>query len=221
MKQTLQHLSPGVFDLFAVGLIIFGIIRGRVRGMSQELLDVFEWLVIVAAGGFLYVPLGKLIASNVHLSLLFSYLLAYIGIMIVVQILFGFIKKAVGEKIVSADAFGSLEFYLGMIAGGVRYACMIIFVLAILNAKYVPPEQVAAQKKAVQENFGTITIPTISSMQQMVFKESMTGPLITKYLNEQLIKPTPYESGINRREGLGKKLENAVDEAMDGAGKKK
>ena len=141
--------------------------------------------------------------------------------MVIIQIVFGLIKSAVGEKIVSADAFGSMEFYFGMVAGAVRYGCMLLFVLAILNAKYVPPEQIAAQKKAVQENFGTITIPTISSMQQMVFKESVVGPFVKKYFGEQLIKATAYDGGLKRREGIGSKRERAVDEAMDSNEKKK
>ena len=64
-----------------------------------------------------------------------GYLMAYIAAALVIAILFALLKKAVGSKLVSAETFGKSEFYLGMIAGMVRYACMLIAVLALLNAK--------------------------------------------------------------------------------------
>ena len=48
------------FDLLLAGLLIFGFLRGRKRGMSEELLDVFQWLTIIVVAAMLYEPVGKL-----------------------------------------------------------------------------------------------------------------------------------------------------------------
>src|SRR5437016_5950716 len=112
-----QQLAPGVFDLIAVGMIIIGLVRGKTRGMSQELLDVFRWLVTVVGAAALYKPLGKFIADSTHLSLLFAYLWTYLGIALTIYLVFAAIKRAVGEKLVGSVVFGRMEFFLGMWAG--------------------------------------------------------------------------------------------------------
>jgi len=37
-------------------------------------------------------------------------------------------------QIIGSDVFGNAEYYLGMCAGAVRYACVTLVVLAFLNA---------------------------------------------------------------------------------------
>ena len=49
MKSTLD-LSFNWFDLCVLAMLIVGIVIGRKRGMSLELLSVLQWLVIVFVG---------------------------------------------------------------------------------------------------------------------------------------------------------------------------
>ena len=67
------------FDLVVLGLVAYGIFRGRKRGMSEELLDVFQWLCIVVLGALLYSPLGKGLTQFAGFPLLLSNILAYAG----------------------------------------------------------------------------------------------------------------------------------------------
>ena len=89
--------------------------------MSVELLDVLRWLLIVVAAGALYLPLGRYIAEYTQVSLLSSYLIAYITVAVVVKLFFTWVRHAIGEKVVGSDLFGRLEFYLGMAAVALRF----------------------------------------------------------------------------------------------------
>ena len=46
-----------------------------------------------------------------------------------------------GEKLVTNAVFGNLEYYLGMVAGVVRFACILLFGLALLNAPIVTDKE--------------------------------------------------------------------------------
>jgi uncharacterized membrane protein required for colicin V production len=52
------------FDFVVLVFVIVGILRGRKRGMSQELLDFFMWIGMVAAGAYAYKPGGRLPGQN-------------------------------------------------------------------------------------------------------------------------------------------------------------
>src|SRR5687767_11308571 len=57
-------------DLAVVAVIAIGVTRGRKRGMSEELLDVIKWVMILFACSQLYEPLGSLLATASVFSLL-------------------------------------------------------------------------------------------------------------------------------------------------------
>src|SRR6185436_13029396 len=87
------------FDILVVLIILLGIVHGRKRGMSEELLDVFQWLLIVVIGASMYKTLGVFISDFTHASLTISYVSGYIFFLIMIKMLFAGIKKAVGEKL--------------------------------------------------------------------------------------------------------------------------
>ena len=200
------------FDLLVLGLVAFGFFRGRKRGMSEELLDVFQWLCIVVLGALMYGPLGKGIARFAGFPLLLSNVLAYAFIAFVIKMGFTAVKRSVGEKLVHSDAFGRFEYYLGMLAGITRCLCILIFALSFLHARYISDSERAATAKMQEENFGSISFPTIGSLQQTVFYESYAGKFIRKHLREQLIQPTV--GGGPARETIAHRRERAVDEIL-------
>jgi hypothetical protein len=181
---------------------------------------VIQWLIIVVVAAMFYAPLGKFVSGFTHMSLLLAYITSYVSIAIAIKIIFTFIKRAVGEKIIGSDVFGSLEYYLGTVAGMVRYLCMLIFALAILNAKYISEAELAALAKVQKDNFGSISFPTLGSLQQDVFNKSFTGTAARRYINNQLITPTAYGPDTER-EGVARSRERAVDEAITGGKKEK
>src|SRR5258706_9302795 len=65
-------------DFVTVIVVGIGFVRGRKRGLSEELLDVLQWIIIVVAGAFFYRTLGDLMNQKPLLSQLSFYLLSYI-----------------------------------------------------------------------------------------------------------------------------------------------
>lgn len=212
--MNLGELTFNWFDLAVLIVLSIGVLRGRSRGMSEELLDVFKWLVIVFAGGMAYRPLGKYIVAYTHLPPTAAYLVVYAFIIVAVRFCFNWIKRVVGEKLVGSDVFGRCEYYLGMIAGAVRFACYLLVGMAVLHASPVTAEQLAAQARMQQDNFGDISFPTLGSMQQTVFAGSASGRFTKKYFGHELIVTTPTEKSEPSRDTLGRQRERAISEAM-------
>ena len=200
------------FDLLLVGLLIFGFLRGRKRGMSEEMLDVFQWLTIIVVGALLYAPVGKLISMGGNIGLFYGYVIAYGFVALMIKLTFSALKRAVGEKLVHADAFGNFEYYLGMLAGMLRCFCVLLFCMSFLHAKYISEAERRATAKMQQDNFGSISFPTIGSLQQTVFHDSITGRFIVRHLEEQLIKPV--STNTRRADTIGRQRERAVEEVM-------
>ena len=214
-------ISFGWFDFIALALMVVGLIRGRKRGISEELLDVFQWLLIVVACSYAYRPLGMFLSNLTQLSHLSSYLLAYLIVAILIKVLFSCLKRAVGEKLVGSDMFGRMEYYLGMAAGMLRYACMVLVFLALLNAKYISEAELKRVAKLQQDNFGNISFPTLGSVQQDVFKTSFVGSMAKKHLADHLILSGPSDKDSpTPREGIGQRRTKEIDDVIDGGRKK-
>jgi uncharacterized membrane protein required for colicin V production len=212
--MKLDALQIGIFDVIAVGVLLFGLFRGRKRGMSLEMLDLIKWLAILFGAAALYPLITDTILRFAHLNLLIANLISY-GIAIgAINILFGFIKRAVGEKIVGADVFGGSEFLLGMIAGMFRYACILVVGMSFIGARYYSPEEIASTKKFQQDAFGNISFPTLMSVQQTVFAESMTGNYTKRYLALQMLKPTSYSGVATPGQKFKERQEKALDETL-------
>jgi len=129
-------------------------------------------------------------------------LVAYLALALVVLIVFTILKRQFDEKLVKSDFFKGGEYYLGMLAGLVRYACVLVFVMALLNAPVYTPADIAQQSAFDQKNFGGGLFagnyfPHLSQVQAAVFKESFFGPHI--------------------KDGVGMLLINTGQAAADGA----
>jgi hypothetical protein len=124
-----------------------------------------------------------------------SCLLAYLALALVMFIIFTTLKRRLAEKLVNSDLFKGGEYYLGMAAGLARLACVLLFALALLNARVYTPAEIAQAVAADQKNFGGGAgsgvqgnyFPHLFQVQSIVFKESFFGPLIKKNLGRLLI----------------------------------
>jgi uncharacterized membrane protein required for colicin V production len=187
-----MQMPVSLFDLVAVGAVAAGLFSGRRRGMSLELLDLIKWLAVLFGCSAAYRALGENIAISAHVSsLLTCYLIAYVGTGLLIVLFFALLKRLVGGKLVGSDIFGHSEYYLGMASGVLRYGCVLLASLAILNARYFSPAEIRTMASNQKEIYGSEMFPTLRSVQTTVFDESFTGPLIKKNLGFLLIKPTP------------------------------
>ncbi len=180
-------------DIAIVVFLIIGFFRGRKNGLSQELIPLFQWFVIVFGCAFGYEPLGNFLMSfTTMFSLLFAFIVSYLLIAVVVKIFFALIKKSLGGKLLGSSIFGNAEYPLGIVSGILRFACMIIFAMALLNAKLVPAAQARAtiesQLKLYDKDY--FSGARIEIIQSAVFEESHIGKFVKENMTLMLIKPT-------------------------------
>ena len=198
-----QNLSFSWFDFALLCIIAFGFWRGRKHGMSREALPTAMWLIAVIAGGFACQPLGELLNKTGYVAKVFgsgynqltmSKVICYLGLGLVFFIIHSFLKKFFKEKIAGSNAFGSGEYYLGTTSGIIRYLCIMIFLLALLNAPFYSSAERVADKVFKNrwfggglKNFSGDFFPSVYDIQDDVFKKSFTGSAIRSLLEPILI----------------------------------
>ncbi|HEY4952402.1 MAG TPA: CvpA family protein [Verrucomicrobiae bacterium] len=198
---SLDKLPFGWFDVLLVAVLAFGLFRGRKNGMTKEILPMLQWVMTVIVCGLAYGLIGDLIINITAWEKLTSYILGYLLLAFLVYLLFLLIKKAFMARLTGSNFFGSAEYYLGMISGLIRYICLLIFALALLNAPYYTAAELKAQRDYNNrwyggglKDFSGNYFPTLQSVQQSVFKESLTGPFIKDYLGTILINSVPADA---------------------------
>jgi hypothetical protein len=78
-------------------------------------------------------------------------------------------------------------------AGLVRFACILVAGLALLNARYFSSQEVLAMERFQDDVYGSNYFPTLHTAQAVVFEKSLFGPYIKESLGFLLIHPTPPE----------------------------
>lgn len=180
------------FDVVLVIVLLFGLFRGKRNGMSKELLPLLQWVVLVPVCGFGYPVLGGIFVRSFGMSTFWGFLTAYLALAFVVFLVFALLRRQFAERLGKSSFFKDGEYYLGMVAGAVRYACALVFVLALLNARFFTPNDIArAQARDMRDLGGGLFkgnyFPHLFTIQDMVFKQSMFGPIIKKDLAVLLI----------------------------------
>jgi uncharacterized membrane protein required for colicin V production len=170
------------FDMTVVVVLGFGLFRGRRNGMAKEFLPLLQWLVMVSVCGLGYTMLAGVLAGFIP-DKLWNCLVAYLALALAVFIVFTILKQQFDEKLVKSNFFKGGEYYLGMLSAVVRYACVMLFVLALLNAPVYTQAEIAQQSAYDQKNFGGGLFegnyfPHLFQVQAAVFKESFLGPRI-------------------------------------------
>jgi uncharacterized membrane protein required for colicin V production len=197
------HLGFSAFDIILVAFIAFGFWRGRRNGMTKEWLPLLQWVVLVAACTFGYNPLSAILIHDGVIHQVFgtafkestaAAVTAYLIIAFVVFLVFAKLKSSFREKVEGSNTFGNNEYYLGMVSGTVRYACIMIFLLALLNAPVYSWADIQHRKEFNNQWFGGGLqgysgdfIPSIDEIQAAVFKDSLLGPAIKNNLSPLLI----------------------------------
>jgi len=213
--MKLDTLSFNWFDIVALLMITAGVFVGRKRGMSAELLDTLQWLLIVILAALSADPFGRALADISGFNPILCYILAYVLTAIGVKLVFWLIRRGAGQKLIGSDVFGRLEYYLGMMAGGTRFACMTIFALAILHARPIDEADLAKQLKEQNEVLGHIYFPPYAAIQKSVFKESFTGKMVKEFIPDQLIKVDPKAGSGYANNNIGRAREREVFDVMN------
>ena len=210
-------LTVGWVDFVTILVILIGVVRGRKRGLSEELLDTIMWILILVSCSYFYRSLGDLMNQKPLLSKLTYYMLSYILIALGIKIVFAFIKSKFGTKVAESDLFGRLEFYGGMAAGAVRFTCVYLFLISLLHAPHYSAEFLAKRAKDVDYNYGSDFFPHPSKIQAAVFKDSFTGTRAERHLAKLLIEQMDGNSKAIRDEtSMARRNERKIDQIMGG-----
>ena len=188
--MNIANLPFNWFDIVVMIVLLVGVRSGRKHGMSQEVMFMLTWVALVILCGIAYEPLGLWLASTAGLGKLLSYVLAYALTAAFVALVFVFLQRVIGERLKGSDTFGKAEYYLAMPAGMLRFACIILAFLALLNARLYHTYEIKAMTKFQDENYGSQFFPTLQSVQSDVMEQSFVGSQARKYLSFLLIKPT-------------------------------
>lgn len=200
--MNLDALPFNFFDLALVVMLGIGIYRGRKDGMSGELIPLLRWLCIVFLCALAYEPLAVFFNQSTNMfSMLSCYVMAYVGIAIIVVTVFILVKRSLGGKLLGSDVFGGAEYYLGMGSGLIRYTCILVVFLALVNARYYSAAEIKARKIYTDDMYGKDYFPGLQALQSVVFERSLTGPWIKENLSFLLIKPTaPEDKQLHQKE---------------------
>jgi len=207
------------FDAVILFALIGGLIYGRKSGLSTMLLPMLKWLAVVILCGTFYKDLGTPLASAMQIQPNLAFQVVYLVMGAIVVGIFSALKGALGEKLVGAALFGKAEFPLGAVAGAVQFVCVIFAALALLSSAYVTEDQLTEPVAGTQTSLAEKFSP--ASLQRGVFKASHSGPVLKAYLGQWLIAaqpPVQYET--KKIEGMGRKLEKAVEEDLAAPAKK-
>jgi uncharacterized membrane protein required for colicin V production len=219
MGAALKGLTFNYFDGIIVLWLAIGIYRGRTRGMTQEVLPMFQWILIMVLAGFLYAPLASAIFHNTAgaFNKLWSNVTAYTLIGFAIHLFFVWLKSGVNDKLTGSDYFGGAEYSLGMMAGLLRFACIIVVMIALMNSRVYTQADLAEDAKAQKKSFEDIRFPTYMSVQYAILKESFTGRMVEAGLHPLLIASTTANKPA---ETLGQRRDDSSLNAILGAGKR-
>jgi uncharacterized membrane protein required for colicin V production len=212
----MKQMPFNYFDIALVVWLIVGLFLGRKHGMSEELLPVVQWLLIIVVSSQCYSMLAQVITQNIPgYTQLWANITAYCSIAIVLKLIFSKIKTVMGEKLVGSDMFGRSEYYLGILAGIVRFACMFLCFCAVLNARIVTASERAATAKEMEKWAEGMKLPTYGSVQNGLLNESMSGRFIKNNLYDFLIRSvTKDDSKADKKDTPAKKSERDLDAVM-------
>jgi hypothetical protein len=155
-------------------------------------MPLFQWLTLILASGMGYTLFAPTYANTVGTGKAASAMLGYCTLALATWLVFYVLRGIFVPRLTGSNFFGGGEYYLGMVSGMIRFTCMLVAALALLNAPFYTPAEIKAHNAYVQRWFGGGMysgnyFPTVENVQEQVFKTSFTGPYLKNYLGTLLI----------------------------------
>jgi hypothetical protein len=211
--MAINNLPFNWFDVVFMAVLCFGLWRGRRNGMTKEVMPMFQWLTLVLVCGMFYPLFAPTYANTLGTGKLASALLGYFTLALAVWLVFYILKRIFVPVLTGSNFFGGGEYYCGMFSGMVRFACILLAALALLQAPYYTQADIQASRAYKNRWFGGGEkgysgdfIPSIPEVQEQVFKKSFTGSYLTNYLGTLLIDTAPqHVKQQQKKPGIQKK----------------
>ena len=218
--MNLAELNLAWFDGAVLLLLWVGLIRGRTKGVSGQLLELLQWLGTVFLGVLLYRPIGHWLQPHLQVSSVAANVIAFLLIGSLLKLVIARLENGISEKLLSGDYFGRMEYPLGMLAGVLIHAAMLLAVLSLTRARLVTTEEVKFARKKQLAELGSNFFPDLGTVQEEIFEKSMSGKFIHQHLGQHLIEPVRYEPFLKAEAAEKKKARDPVDEIIATTAKK-
>ena len=191
--DNLSHFN--IVDLVALILILLGLIRGFMKGLSGELAGLLGAAAAFVGAWYFYTPLGNFLTDKTRLSeratVAVAFVLALIGAYMAMRIL-----RLVLRHVMEFSFKGKIEKIGGMLAGGIR---MTVVVTAFVLLMTLWPHEYLHRLFAEESVFG-----------RFVFEK--LGPVYEKIAEEHpALKIPRKEEPLADESMIGEKTEGTVE----------
>jgi uncharacterized membrane protein required for colicin V production len=214
----IKNLPFGYFDAIVLIWLIVGLLRGRKQGMTQELLPLLYWVATALLAGFYNQPLAAFIREYTTGAFndLWSSIVAYSLIAFSLALVYSLLKHWLGDKLTGSDVFGRCEYYLGMFSGVVRFAAMLLVLLALMHSRVVTRHELDDINAQMKKNLEDIHPPRYiyGSIEQGIFFQSLSGSFVQNDLSDLLIPTIAPSEKTPAGETPKKKLQDAIDNPL-------
>jgi len=217
VHDFVKNLTFGWIDGIVLIWLIVGLLRGRKQGMTQELLPLLYWVSTVLLGGYYNQPVGAFIRDYTKgaFDVQWSCITAYALIAFCLALFFALVKHWLGDKLTGSDVFGRAEYYLGMISGVIRFAAMLLVLMALMHSRVIAQKELDDINVQMHKNLEDIHPPRYiyGSIEQAIFTKSLSGTFVQNELPDLLITNCPPpERPVG--ESPKKKLQDAIDNPL-------
>ncbi len=117
-------------DIIFAGLLLVGVLRGTLRGLSGELASLLGFVAAVFIGWKMYTPLGQYLMETTQLSAFQAETVSFITILIAIMVLL-WALRIVLKRIMAVTFKGLIERIGGGVLGLIRYG---LFLTALILA---------------------------------------------------------------------------------------
>ena len=218
--MNLEGFNLAWFDGAVLLLLWVGLIRGRTKGVSAQLLELLQWLGTVFLGTLLYRPIGHWLQPHLQVSSVAANVIGFLLVGGVRKLVIARLEDGMSEKLLSGDYFGRMEYPLGMLAGLLIHAAIILAALSLTRARLVTAEEANLARKKQLAELGSTFFPDLGKVQEEIFEKSMSGKFIHQHLGQHLIEPVRYEPFLKTEDAEKKKARDPVDEIITATAKK-
>lgn len=198
------------FDLITGVVVISGLLYGRKRGLTLELVPLLHWITLIIVCGTFYAYFGAPIARWIEIQPNEAFVFVYLFLAVVVTYAFWTIKRTIAKGLPGSKCFGEAEFALGAIACAARFLCIQFACVSLVSAQYVAEEDLAEPSYFHLPEEGRL--PSPAAVQRGIFRRSKSGRWLKYHFGQWLIAaqpPVKYDAPIV--EGYNKHMQHAIE----------
>ncbi|MFN7139998.1 MAG: CvpA family protein [Limisphaerales bacterium] len=184
-------ISTFWFDLVVIAVLVLGFKLGQRKEPIPQFLSIAHWILTLLICLFLYEAPAIWLAKKFSMQPDTIALILFPIEFLLVYFLLGFGRRRLAKKIVTKEAFGNWEIRVSKTAGALRFFIFLLAITGWIHGRYVTAQDIKDHQKFCEENFGGITFPVLSTINDDMFNGSYSGKFARKYLSAVMMTPIP------------------------------